>query len=103
MIIKAVPQKSDRKMTLKVDVQAEVVTANMNGIEDTFDFSNFGDGELDVSSIETVLPINPILKAKRENGELYLELLHWYQDSNAPEEVRFPQPQTYTEGVVKIG
>lgn len=101
MIIKTVPQRTDKQIHISIDVLAETVTASLDGVEDIFDFSSFGDGEID--SIETILPVNPILKAKRENGELYLEVLHWYQDANAPEEVRFPQPQRHTEGVIEIG
>lgn len=101
MIVKTVPQRTDKVLHVTIDVLAETVIARIGEIEDTFDFSQFPDGEID--NIETILPVNPILKAKRENGELYLEVLHWYQDANAPEEVRFPQPQRYTEGVIEIG
>lgn len=101
MRIKTVPQRSDKQLRISIDVVNETITATMDFIEDTFDFSQFPDGE--IYSIETVLPVNPILKAKRENGELYLEVLHWYQDANAPDEVRLPEPKQYTEGVVEIG
>lgn len=101
MIIKTVPQRADKQLHIIIDAGNETVTASLDGVEDSFGFSQFPDGEID--NIETVLPVNPILKARRENGELYLEVLHWYQDPNTPEEVRFPQPQQYTEGVINIG
>ena len=101
MIIKPIPQQSDNKLHVVVDIVAETVTASLDGIEDTFDFSAFEDGKAD--RIETILPVNPIVQARRDNGELYLELLHWYQDPDTPEEVRHPVPQQYTEGVIVLG
>ena len=57
---------------------------------DTFDFTGFTqDGELDVTSVETTLPINPILSAKRDNGILYVKLLNFIDD-DAPESDKFP-------------
>lgn len=57
---------------------------------DTFDFTGFTqDGELDVSSVETSLPVNPIFSAKRENGILYVKLLNFI-DNEASESDKFP-------------
>ena len=59
-------------------------------VMDTFDFTGFTqDGELDVTSVETTLPLNPILSAKRENGILYVKLLNFI-DEDATESDKFP-------------
>jgi hypothetical protein len=61
-----------------------------------FDFSDLPNGEIDrggkdnSKEIETVLPVNPVISAKRVDGILHLELLNWI-NSNAPYESRFPE------------
>lgn len=57
---------------------------------DTFDFTGFPDGEADISSIQTKLPINPFVSAKRVNGTLEVILIN-YHNINASEKERFPQ------------
>lgn len=44
---------------------------------DTFDFTGTPDGRLDVDSIETTLPVQPILAAERVGGELTVTVLDW--------------------------
>lgn len=56
--------------------------------EETFDFSQMPDGIME--EIETTLPINPIVSARRENGVLHVVLLNFIGD-NATEEEKFPQ------------
>lgn len=46
---------------------------------DTFDFTGVPDGELDVPTIETALPVQPILAALRANGHLTVTVLDWSQ------------------------
>jgi len=51
------------------------------------------DGELDRredTQIKTILPVNPVISAKRIDGILYLELLNWI-GKDAPYESRFPE------------
>jgi hypothetical protein len=65
-------------------------TQEMQVIEthtDTFDFSAMPDGE--AGEITTTLPVNPITKAKKVNGELEAELLNFI-GPEATEEERFP-------------
>jgi len=86
------PQRSDRQ--IEYSFCYEVVTAKIGEVEDTFDFSILPDGELDCldeeKRIETLLPVCPIVSAKRVDGILYLELLNWI-GKDAPYESRFPE------------
>jgi hypothetical protein len=61
------------------------VTAKYKGITDEFDFSQFkNDGEVDVFSVETTLPFNPIISAVRTDGVLHLQLINFvsYDEEN---------------------
>lgn len=98
MMILYSPQVSDREILYSLN--GEVITATMDGVTDTFDFSEFGEGTLQLYSNEppfeplftTALSIMPIISAKRENGVLFVELLKFIDDS-ATEEDRFPNWQ----------
>ena len=68
----------------------ESITATFDGETDTFDFSGLPDGEVDFSKIETMLPINPILIARRVDGVLSVELLNFISE-DASELERFPE------------
>ena len=65
----------------------DVITADIDGQTDTFDFSEMPDGE--AVSIETTLPVNPVLSARRVDGVLEVVLLHWI-GQDVSEEERFP-------------
>lgn len=65
----------------------EKITVTWGILTDEFDFTGCPDGFL--SSVETILPENPIIEAKRENGELYVKLLKFIS-SDASEEEKFP-------------
>lgn len=73
----------------------EKVIAEFKGVEDAFDFSGFPNGvmpmfdEFGKETVKTELEINPILSAKREDGELKLELVN-YIGVEARYEERFP-------------
>ncbi len=88
------PQVSDSQ--IEYSFIGESITAKIRDTEDVFDFSNLPNGELDrggkdnSKEIETVLPVNPVISAKRVDGILHLELLNWI-NSNAPHESRFPE------------
>lgn len=68
----------------------ESITATFDGETDTFDFSGLPDGEVDFSKIETTLPYNPILIARRVDGVLSVELLNFISE-DASEFERFPE------------
>jgi len=66
----------DLKEEVSYSFSVESVTITVDGISDTFDFTGIPDGELDYSSIETSLPMNPILTVERVDGILYIECLN---------------------------
>ena len=85
------PQRADNQ--IEYSFCGEMVTARIDEIEDTFDFSNLPDGELDRredTQIKTILPVCPVISAKRVGGILHLELLNWL-GPDAPYESRFPE------------
>jgi len=86
------PQRSDNK--IEYSFNGEAVAARIGEAEDTFDFSALPDGELDrldeEKRIETLLPVCPIVSAKRVDGTLHLKLLNWI-GRDAPYESRFPK------------
>ena len=82
------PQVSDDE--IKYTFDGDKITATLDGATDTFDFSDFPDGELEAEEIETTLPVNPILSAKREDGVLSVELLNFIAPDESREEVLFP-------------
>ena len=88
MWIKYSPCRSDDNLVYTFD--GEKVIANYNGQVDVFDFTEMPDGRAE--SIETILPIDPIISAERRDGVLYLELLYFY-GANASYEERFPDWQ----------
>ena len=72
------PQRSDNQ--IEYSFNGEAVAARIGDVEDTFDFSNLPDGELDRhedTQIKTILPVCPVISAKRVGGILHLELLNW--------------------------
>ncbi len=90
------PQRSNKKLEYKFT--DETITATLNGITDTFDFSELEEGdevarneETGQLEIETTLPMLPILDARRENGQVIITVLK-YHGADAPEEERFLEP-----------
>ena len=103
MLVKFSPQRADKR--LEYEFEPDIVKAKLyNGHEeeaeligeDTFDFSDLEDGEVEKDEegnllIETTLPELPILHAERWDGELAV-IVRTYHDKNAPESERFPEP-----------
>lgn len=73
--------------TVEYSFSGERIAVTLNGVTDIFDFSSSADGV--VESVETELPINPIVSARRENGVLHVELLYFI-NADATEEEKFP-------------
>lgn len=65
------PQRSDRAVSYTFD--GEAITATLDGVTDTFNFSSLPDGE--AAEIVSVLNPCPVLAAKRVDGELHITLL----------------------------
>ena len=89
MHVLLVPQYNPGKEII-YEFKGELITATIDGITDVFDFSTMPDGVAD--QIDTILPLNPVLSAKKVNGVLFVELLNFI-DEDATEEERFPDWQ----------
>ena len=87
MFIKYSPQVSERVLTYEFN--GEVITATMNGVTETFDFSDMPNGVADYIESE-VFDFPPVLSAKKENDILYLELINFIGEE-ATEEEKFPE------------
>lgn len=87
MKILYIPQVSDRKLTYEFN--NDVVTATLNGVTDTFDFSGMPNGVADSIESES-FDFNPIISAKRVDDILHVEVLNFIGDYASYEE-RFPE------------
>ena len=102
MIIKLSPQvRENNKIWYEIEKQR--ITATINGISDTFDFTEMPNGELQMwddegnELIETELDEVPIISAKKENGELTVEILFSIDMDEQDERLLFPEPMTLGE------
>lgn len=71
MFILRTPQISED--VINYEFGEESITITMGGETDTFDFASMPDGEAEL--LETTLPYNALLKARKEEGVLYLTIL----------------------------
>lgn len=98
MMVLYSPQVSDKEIIYSFD--GDKITATIDGITDTFDFTGMPDGQLQLYSAEppfeplfiTSLPLMPILSAKRENGTLQVEILRFI-GADAGDAGRYPDWQ----------
>lgn len=74
----------DPPHALEYEVSGDVLTVRHIAGEvvtvDTFDFTGTPDGALDVETIQTDLPVQPILAAERVDGVLTVTVLDWRRD-----------------------
>jgi hypothetical protein len=92
MKIKYSPQVNSEH-NVKYTFDGDIVTVDVNGQSDTFDFSAMSNDSI-VQSINSSLPIRPICSARKdESGELWLELFKPIS-SNATEAECFPDWET---------
>lgn len=102
VIIKLIPQARDKNM-IGYEVSENIIKTTINGLTDTFDFTEMPDGELDlydedgVYLNETNLPENPIRSAKKINDVLTVEILFTINPSETDERLLFPKPMTVEE------
>jgi hypothetical protein len=82
------PQRNNKQ--LNYEFENERIRVTYDGLTDTFDFSTLPNGKAE--TINTLLPINPIVSAKRENGVLSVELIQFIS-SDATDEERYPRWQ----------
>ena len=85
------------------EIKENKVTATINDVTDTFDFTGMPDGELQVHDeemnnlIETVLDEVPIIGATKENGVLTVEVLFSIDINEQDERLLFPKPMPLDE------
>jgi len=96
------PQVRDRNK-IWYEVEENVITATIDGKTDTFDFTGMPNGELQLEdeegeeSVQTILPENPILSAKKVNGVLTVKILFSMDMDEKDERLLFPEPMTVSE------
>ncbi|EJD6095884.1 hypothetical protein ABQ428_18945 [Citrobacter freundii] len=69
------PQRSDNVMN--VSAKGDVLTIEVDDVADSFDFSILNDGDIAVDFVSVLTP-NPVLKARKESGEIIVELIGFY-------------------------
>ena len=83
------PQLSNKKITYSFN--SEVVTVDIDGVVEEFDFSTMPNGRAEKITPE-VLSINPIVEAERMDGVLNLVLINFITEDASQEEL-FPEWQ----------
>lgn len=79
------PQRSDDQ--IEYSFSGETITATIGEQSDTFDFSQMPDGEM--TAVNTTLPVNPIISARRVGGTLEVVLLNFI-GPDATEDEKYP-------------
>lgn len=102
MIIKLSPQvRTNNKIWY--EIEENKITATINDVTDTFDFTDMPNGELQLwgeegeELVQTILPENPILSAKKVNGVLTVKILFSMDMDEKDERLLFPEPMTVSE------
>lgn len=78
-MIEYTPQRSDF-YTSSYNLSNDVLSVSINGVVETFDFSEFPDGALEEITPE-LLPINPIVGVQRVDGVLNITVIQFYGES----------------------
>lgn len=85
------------------EITENKITATINGISDTFDFTGMPNGKLQPSDsdgksmIETTLGEVPILDAEKTDGVLTVEILFSIDINEKDERLLFPKPMELDE------
>ena len=102
MIIELSPVASEHERII-YDIQGETITATMDGVTDTFDFSEMPNGRLELYDeddnllIESSMDDIPIRSAERVNGVLTVKLLYRVGIHEKDERLLFPKPMSLGE------
>ena len=97
MDILLIPQVRDRSK-IWYEIEHQKITATINGVTDTFDFTGMPNGILETHDedgnilIETSLETIPISRAVKENGILYVDLLFSIDADEDDNRLLFPEP-----------
>lgn len=78
-----------------IGFSGEAITATIGGATDVFDFSGMPDGATD--GIQTPLRHCPVISAERVNGDLTVQMIHWY----GPEPQYQPPEPLYPDAPVE--
>ena len=76
---------------IKYTATGDKLTVTIEGVSDTFDFTNVV-GVLNMVSVRTTLSFNPLQKVERKNGNIEVTTIN-YIGQNATDEERFPHFQ----------
>ena len=102
MIIKLIPQIRENNK-IWYEITENKITATINDISDTFDFTGMPDGKLQLydsdgeSTIETVLDEVPIIGAEKTDGVLTVEMIFSLDDYERDGRLLFPEPMSLDE------
>jgi len=102
MIIQLSPQVRENNK-IWYEMSENKITATINDVSDTFDFTDMPDGELQLydlegeSLIETTLDEIPIMKAEKKDGVLNVEITFSINADEQDERLLFPEPMTLNE------
>lgn len=69
------PQRADTKA--EYTTNNDILTVKIGEAEETFDFTDLPDGEAE-EVIAELLPINPIVSVKKENGIIDITVIRFY-------------------------
>lgn len=61
-------------------VSGETLTAQINDVTDSIDFSQFPDGKATILDVETTLPTNPFINIEKVDGVTMVEMIRFYGD-----------------------
>lgn len=76
---------------IRYSATGDRLTVTIEGVSDTFDFTNVV-GVLNMITVRTTLPFNPLQKVERKNGTIEVTTIN-YIGQDATEEERFPHFQ----------
>ena len=85
------PQVRMDDKRIDYSAKGDKLTVTIEGVSDTFDFTNVV-GVLNMVSVRTTLNFNPIQKVERKNGNIEVTTIN-YIGQNATDEERFPHFQ----------
>lgn len=80
------------------EIEHQKITATINGVTDTFDFTDMPDGVLETHDedgnvlLETPLETIPISRAVKEDGVLYIDLVFSIDADEDDDRLLFPEP-----------
>ena len=85
------PQVRTDDKRIDYSAKGDKLTVTIEGVSDTFDFTNVV-GVLNMVSVRTTLNFNPIQKVESKNGNIEVTTIN-YIGQNATDEERFPHFQ----------